>query len=234
MPSAPVVIVLAAGAGSRFEGPGHKLTQALGPTTVLGATLQQVLASSLRLVVVTTRDLRDMVKGWVATQDVVVVPSGSDGAGEHLGMGYSIAAGVRARGDAAGWLVMPGDMPLVRPTTLRAVAAALAGHPVAYAQFQGQRPPYPGALSGRSGGGGRSRCAGGHRHPRGPAVGPDPSAGVRWGAGGSAATALALKARPSAGRQSSINPCRRASASRPARARSWMPCSRRQRSVRTT
>ncbi|MFN3415842.1 MAG: NTP transferase domain-containing protein [Caldimonas sp.] len=139
MPSAPVVIVLAAGAGSRFEGPGHKLTQALGPTTVLGATLQQVLASSLRLVVVTTRDLRDMVKGWVATQDVVVVPSGSDGAGEHLGMGYSIAAGVRARGDAAGWLVMPGDMPLVRPTTLRAVAAALAGHPVAYAQFQGQR-----------------------------------------------------------------------------------------------
>lgn len=139
MSSAPVVIVLAAGAGSRFEGPGHKLTQALGPTTVLGATLQQVLASGLRLVVVTTRALRDMVKGWVATQDVVVVPSGSDGTGEHLGMGYSIAAGVRARGDAAGWLVMPGDMPLVRPATLRAVAAALEGHPVAYAQFQGQR-----------------------------------------------------------------------------------------------
>ncbi|WP_019560983.1 nucleotidyltransferase family protein [Caldimonas manganoxidans] len=139
MSSSPVVIVLAAGAGSRFEGAGHKLTQALGSTTVLGATLQQVLASRLRLVVVTTSGLRDMVKGWVATQDVVVVPAGSDGAGEHLGMGYSIAAGVRARGDASGWLVMPGDMPLVRPSTLRAVAMALSAHPVAYAQFQGRR-----------------------------------------------------------------------------------------------
>lgn len=139
MSSTPVVIVLAAGAGSRFEGAGHKLTQALGSTTVLGATLQQVLASRLRLVVVTTSALRDLVKGWVATQDVVVVPGSSNGAGEHLGMGYSIAAGVRARGDASGWLVMPGDMPLVRPSTMRAVAAALGAHPVAYAQFQGRR-----------------------------------------------------------------------------------------------
>jgi molybdenum cofactor cytidylyltransferase len=139
MAAAPVVIVLAAGAGSRFEGQGHKLTQALGDTTVLGATLRQVIASRLRLVVVTTSALRDMVKSWVATQDVVVVPSGSPGNGEHLGMGYSIAAGVRSRGDASGWLVMPGDMPLVRPATLRTVAAALGHHSVAFAQYQGQR-----------------------------------------------------------------------------------------------
>jgi molybdenum cofactor cytidylyltransferase len=139
MVAAPVVIVLAAGAGSRFEGQGHKLTQALGDTTVLGATLRQVIASRLRLVVVTTSALRDMVKTWVATQDVVVVPSGGPGNGEHLGMGYSIAAGVRSRGDASGWLVMPADMPLVRPATLRTVAAALGHHSAAFAQYQGQR-----------------------------------------------------------------------------------------------
>jgi len=139
MAAAPVVIVLAAGTGSRFEGQGHKLTQALGDTTVLGATLRQVIASRLRLVVVTTSALRDMVKTWVATQDVIVVPAASPDHGERLGMGYSIAAGVRARGDASGWLVLPGDMPLVKPATLRAVASALAHHSVAFAQYQGQR-----------------------------------------------------------------------------------------------
>jgi molybdenum cofactor cytidylyltransferase len=139
MAAAPVVIVLAAGAGLRFEGQGHKLTQALGDTTVLGATLRQVIASRLRMVVVTTSALRDMVKSWVATQDVVVVPTSSPGNGDHLGMGYSIAAGVRARGDATGWLVLPGDMPLVRPATLRAVANALSDHAVAFAQHGGRR-----------------------------------------------------------------------------------------------
>ena len=56
-----------------------------------------------------------------------------------LGMGYSIAAGVGARPDAGGWLILPGDMPMVRPATMLAVAAALEHHPVAYAQFQGRR-----------------------------------------------------------------------------------------------
>jgi molybdenum cofactor cytidylyltransferase len=45
-------------------------------------------------------------------------------------MGDSIAAGVRATADAAGWLVLPGDLPLIQPATLRAVAQALARHPV--------------------------------------------------------------------------------------------------------
>jgi len=56
-----------------------------------------------------------------------------------LGMGHSIAAGVSARPHAGGWLVLPGDMPLVRPTTLVAVALALDHHPIAFAQHQGRR-----------------------------------------------------------------------------------------------
>ena len=35
--------------------------------------------------------------------------------------------------------MMPGDMPLVRPSTLTAVASALQTHPVAYAQHAGRR-----------------------------------------------------------------------------------------------
>ena len=140
MKSAPVVIVLAAGAGSRFQGSSHKLTQSFGESTVLGCTLANVIASHLPVVVVTTSALRDLAKSWVATQDVVVVPQvqGKD-PNSHLGMGYSIAAGVRARGDASGWLVLPGDMPLVKPSTLQLVARALNSHSVAYAQHRGLR-----------------------------------------------------------------------------------------------
>ena len=41
-------------------------------------------------------------------------------------MGDSIAAAVRATAQAPGWLVLPGDLPLIRPDTLRTMAAALA------------------------------------------------------------------------------------------------------------
>jgi molybdenum cofactor cytidylyltransferase len=54
-------------------------------------------------------------------------------------MGYSIAAGVGARPNASGWLVLPGDMPLVQATTLQAVARSLGQHPVVYAQHRGRR-----------------------------------------------------------------------------------------------
>jgi molybdenum cofactor cytidylyltransferase len=54
-------------------------------------------------------------------------------------MGDSIAAAVRATRDAPGWLVLPGDLPLVEPATLRAVADALARAEVVVPTFGGQR-----------------------------------------------------------------------------------------------
>jgi molybdenum cofactor cytidylyltransferase len=70
---------------------------------------------------------------------VVVVPEVGTPNPQPLGMGYSIAAGVSARPQASGWLVLPGDMPMVQTATLLAVAAALEHHPVAYAQHRGRR-----------------------------------------------------------------------------------------------
>jgi molybdenum cofactor cytidylyltransferase len=65
------------------------------------------------------------------------------------GMGASLAAAVRAGDRAGGWIVALGDMPLILPATIHAVAAALAegaliaapvspdggprGHPVGFA-----------------------------------------------------------------------------------------------------
>ena len=45
----------------------------------------------------------------------------------HPGMGDSIAAAVRATRDANGWLILPGDLPLIQGATLRRLADALKG-----------------------------------------------------------------------------------------------------------
>lgn len=139
MTSRPVVVVLAAGSGSRFAGPSHKLGQRLGDTSVLGRVLRQALASQLPVVVVTTEMFAAEARAHLAARDVVVVPQTGTPSALPLGMGYSIAAGVSARPNASGWLVLPGDMPLVQPRSLVAVGQALEHHLVAFAQYQGRR-----------------------------------------------------------------------------------------------
>lgn len=111
----PVVLVLASGRGTRFAaagGQGSKLQALLAGRPVLEWTLEAVRASGL--------------------------PWHLEDAG-HPGMGDSIAAAVRATRQAAGWLVLPGDLPLARPDSLRRVAEALQSHEVVLPLHQGQR-----------------------------------------------------------------------------------------------
>jgi molybdenum cofactor cytidylyltransferase len=139
METQAVVIVLAAGLGSRFGGPLHKLAQPLGAASVLGQTISHAIESRLPVIVVTTEKLVAEAARWVARRDLVVLPEVGSPGGGPLGMGYSIASGVAARPQATGWLVLPGDMPLVKPSTLVAVASALTQQPVVYAQYLGRR-----------------------------------------------------------------------------------------------
>jgi len=139
MTSRPAVIVLAAGRGSRFLGTEHKLAQSLEGLTVLGSTLRHAIASHLQVVVVTTQGLAEVASRSIAARDVIVIPEADAPGQSGLGMGYSISVGVGARPDASGWLILPGDMPRVQPSTLQEVARQLDQHPVVYAQYKGRR-----------------------------------------------------------------------------------------------
>ena len=131
----PTIIVPAAGRGSRFCGALHKLEQPFQGGTVLDATLRHAVETQLPVVVVTTAALAPLAGRLLATRDILVLSSGE----AARGMGYSIAAGVAERSGAPGWIVLPADMPLVRPGTLLAVATALQQHAVVYAQYRGRR-----------------------------------------------------------------------------------------------
>ncbi len=131
----PTILILAAGAGSRYLGAHHKLEEPLGAATVLGTTLRHASQTQLPLLVVTTAARAALAGNQVATRDILVV-SDADAA---LGMGNSIAAGVAERSGATGWLVLPGDMPLVTPGSMLAVASALEQYPVVFAQHRGRR-----------------------------------------------------------------------------------------------
>jgi molybdenum cofactor cytidylyltransferase len=131
----PTILVMAAGQGRRFGADGHKLAQPLGQGTVLTTTIQHAIETGWPVAVVTTAELAASVSPWIATRDLVVLSA----AEAARGMGFSIAAGVAAQAAGRGWLVLPGDMPLVRPASMLAVGRALAEHPIAYAQHRGRQ-----------------------------------------------------------------------------------------------
>ncbi len=131
----PTIIVLAAGSGSRFGGPLHKLAQTFGGSTVLGSTVAHAVQTQLPVLVVTTAAMVPMISGQLASRDMLVLTSQE----AARGMGDSIAAGVAERSGAPGWLILPGDMPLVQPGTMLAVATAMEQYVVVHAEHRGRR-----------------------------------------------------------------------------------------------
>jgi molybdenum cofactor cytidylyltransferase len=135
----PHLVVLAAGQSTRFGGDRQKLLQPWLGATLLEGTLRHAVVSHLPLVVVTTEPLAAVVRQHVAARDVVVVPTMDGACNSPLGVGFSIAAGVAASPNAPGWLVLPGDMPLIQPQTLQLVARQLGKHPLVFSQYMGRR-----------------------------------------------------------------------------------------------
>jgi molybdenum cofactor cytidylyltransferase len=144
-------ILLAAGAGRRFgvHRGGHKLLQVLPDGEPLGVAagrnLVAVLPDSIAVVRAGDRVLAAAL-GAIGLR-IVEHPGADDG------LGTSLAAGVAATPNAAGWLIALGDMPWVQPETILALTEALAagatlvaplyagrrGHPVGFAAVWGDR-----------------------------------------------------------------------------------------------
>ena len=126
----PTVLILASGRGERYRAGGgitHKLEALLAGREVLQMTIATVRAAGLPL----------HLEQWAG----------------HAGMGEALASAVAATAKSPGWLILPGDMPLVMPSTLLSVAASVRqgasaaqpsidrqrGHPVGFAAIHRQR-----------------------------------------------------------------------------------------------
>ena len=118
----PVVLILAAGRGERFRaagGVGHKLDALLTTAGKTRRVLDHVMDAA-----------QDSGLPWH-----VVLPAHTAHLAEQ-GMGTSIATGVAATADASGWLILPGDLPLISGRCIRSVADALRHHCIVVPHFQ--------------------------------------------------------------------------------------------------
>lgn len=127
-------ILLAAGSSRRFA--GDKLLAPLAngePMALVAArTLLEVLPDSLAVIRPDQSALREQLE----RTGIRIVTS----AEARDGMGYSLAAGVRASAGADGWLVALADMPWLQAATLRMLVEALdSGSPLVAPVFAGRR-----------------------------------------------------------------------------------------------
>lgn len=145
-------IVLAAGQGSRFRAEAGAdqdklLAECVGHDGVARPVIEQVLRNLPERVqrrwLVTSPERTEVIRLAQAYGCEVVMLCSA-------GMGDSIAAAVAATGPADGWLVVLGDMPFIRSSSIERVIEGLEeggisvpvqegqyGHPVAFAQAFG-------------------------------------------------------------------------------------------------
>lgn len=131
-------VVLAAGGGSRFAGPTHKLVAPFRDRPLVTWALEHAVAAGLdeTILVEGAVDLGHLVPAGVTR-----VANGRWAEGQATSLGVAIAH-ARDVGHAA-IVVGLGDQPMVRPDAWRAVAAAVvAGHaaaPIVVATYDGRR-----------------------------------------------------------------------------------------------
>ena len=135
-------ILLAAGNATRFG--GRKLLHPLPDGVPVGIAAAANLGRALKKTIAVVRQVDvALIEPLKSLGFDVVVNSRAD-----MGIGTSIAAGVRAAGDAAGWLIVLADMPWIDPVTIREAGSRLAvgasvvapvyggkrGHPVGFSR----------------------------------------------------------------------------------------------------
>lgn len=144
-----VGLLLAAGSGRRFDPSGQRLKllerapigpHAGQPLAVAAArNLRAALSEVVAVVRAVDSDAQRTLHALLAAEGCrLVVCAGAD-----QGMGASLACGVQASADAAGWVVALADMPAIEPGSVRAVAQALRDGYATVAPFLGARRGHP-------------------------------------------------------------------------------------------
>lgn len=137
-----VGLLLAAGAATRFG--SDKLQHALPHGVAIAVQAARHLRSEVPRVVIVVRPGSDALIASLAAEkcEIVVCENAAEG------MGASLACAARAAGRADGYLVALGDMPFVRPSSIAAVRAAIAGGaPLAAPYFRARRG-HPAGIAG--------------------------------------------------------------------------------------
>lgn len=133
--SVPIVaILLAAGAGTRFG--GGKLLHPLSDGVAIAAHAARNLQAADLDVVAVVRTGDFPLADTLEQEGCHVFPC----ADAARGMGHSLAHGVDAAKEAAGWIVALADMPRVQPATIRGIADAVRGGAmIAAPVYRGER-----------------------------------------------------------------------------------------------
>jgi molybdenum cofactor cytidylyltransferase len=135
-----VVVLLAAGAGSRFRGAQHKLLTPLHGRPIVEHAIDHALDAAVGPVVVVTGAVDLALTAALAARVTTVHHPRW-----HEGQGGSLVAGVAAA-DALGAdhvVVALGDQPGIPADAWRAIAAAPAEWSVVVASYDGRRGPHP-------------------------------------------------------------------------------------------
>ena len=134
-----LAVILAAGGGSRFAGPTHKLLARVGDETVAGAAVRHALDARIGPVLVVTGavDLADVVAATVGDTDprltIVRNPAWADGQATSL----HVAVAEARRLGVGAIVVGLADQPFIEPRAWRRVAASAA--PIAIATYDAER-----------------------------------------------------------------------------------------------
>lgn len=137
-----LAVLLAAGGGSRFGGPGHKLDADLGSgRSVYDQSLAHLLASG-----VGSGDGAGVVVVHGATQrpvpDEVTAVANVDWASGQAGS-LALALDIARQRQADAVVVGLADQPFIEPAAWRAVADAPPEWPIVVATYDGARGPHP-------------------------------------------------------------------------------------------
>jgi molybdenum cofactor cytidylyltransferase len=133
------VLILAAGAGSRFHGPTHKLLAPLDDLPVVAHALVHAAAADLGPLVVVTGAVDIDPSIWGVTATVTHNPRWAEGQATSLHAGFRTADELGA--DRA--VIGLGDQPFVETESWRRVARAPQEWPIVVASYAGRRGPHP-------------------------------------------------------------------------------------------